>query len=741
MVGLELSAVRPTEREREEGRKRDRGEGCQRRLLARWPSSCCECVSLESSLAALTDPQRQVVRCLALAVCGDMEERCRRRHVVCDAHISTSHQTASRMSACSSVVMVAGSCAAGDGGGRGCWERRYCRSGFAALVRCWTWRIALLQIMLAITLGNSGVTAEQCAKDEFSCDKGGCLPRWYLCNGHVECPSPQDNSDETNCPSMLNCEGDGGVQCKHLNESRCWPQVYRCDNHTDCDGGEDEVGCDVWTMYLTETCRWSEWSECSLPTCNSQSRHPSPLSMQELLLAEFTDDWIPCSEANQTQSCVHVACSKKDGVGSHAIVLAAIGVLVTLVVLGCVLEVFLRRQMKRGTKLVKSDSEPSSNTTSSAGPLHSPQESLTPQGILMATLTRNGSLPSPTDNPAHQLQQRQLLQHAAPQQPTCGSVAGGSFVTAETTLDSITEATAEIRRSLAEAVSNQRSEEHERYVKNPSYQSDISLVQRERTSERRLLLSPIRQQQHSSPSDVSQANGVIASCTTISCPLCFGYNPGECCHMAYGSFSNAATTLQPHGKQVLPGNASSISKTPVVAIGDDERYRTIVLQSAEQYHQIQDTKDESSVVADERRSIPVATSGDDCSAIYAPTPYSAGALSVSSWPQSHRRSVQPDQLSEGCRFLLLANALKTGTVNGIGTTSTPGGAALDDALWRPIALENHSTASSKHARSHAPLPCSTPASNIDVHSSSLEENAPCNGFFGHAPQLAVSGAA
>eukprot|EP00117_Sycon_ciliatum_P006197 scpid80327/ scgid3202/ len=165
--------------------------------------------------------------------------------------------------------------------------------------------------------GNSGVTAEQCAKDEFSCDKGGCLPRWYLCNGHVECPSPQDNSDETNCPSMLNCEGDGGVQCKHLNESRCWPQVYRCDNHTDCDGGEDEVGCDVWTMYLTETCRWSEWSECSLPTCNSQSRHPSPLSMQELLLAEFTDDWIPCSEANQTQSCVHVACTKKDGVGKQ----------------------------------------------------------------------------------------------------------------------------------------------------------------------------------------------------------------------------------------------------------------------------------------------------------------------------------------------------------------------------------------------------------------------------------------
>ncbi|EDW02212.1 uncharacterized protein LOC6559850 [Drosophila grimshawi] len=69
--------------------------------------------------------------------------------------------------------------------------------------------------------------------DGFQCDTNRCLPREYVCDGHLDCI---DHKDELNCPR---CQ-EGEIYC---GDDRCFSNERACDGVIDCPYGQDERNC------------------------------------------------------------------------------------------------------------------------------------------------------------------------------------------------------------------------------------------------------------------------------------------------------------------------------------------------------------------------------------------------------------------------------------------------------------------------------------------------------------------
>ncbi|ALC42037.1 Corin [Drosophila busckii] len=69
--------------------------------------------------------------------------------------------------------------------------------------------------------------------DGFQCDKNRCLPKEYVCDGHLDCA---DQSDESECER---CQ-EGQVYC---GDERCVSIKQICDGYIDCPYAQDERNC------------------------------------------------------------------------------------------------------------------------------------------------------------------------------------------------------------------------------------------------------------------------------------------------------------------------------------------------------------------------------------------------------------------------------------------------------------------------------------------------------------------
>lgn len=67
----------------------------------------------------------------------------------------------------------------------------------------------------------------------FLCDQRRCIPRDWMCDGHVDC---LDQTDEFQCDMC----GNGTIYC---GGTRCMSQKHVCDGVADCPYGQDERNC------------------------------------------------------------------------------------------------------------------------------------------------------------------------------------------------------------------------------------------------------------------------------------------------------------------------------------------------------------------------------------------------------------------------------------------------------------------------------------------------------------------
>ncbi|KAI5929752.1 Low-density lipoprotein receptor-related protein 2 [Manis javanica] len=123
-------------------------------------------------------------------------------------------------------------------------------------------------------------TRRSCSENDFTCNNGLCVPRWYRCDRYNDCG---DYSDERNCSystcseTQFTCQNgfcinkayvcDGENDCRdnsdeqehlcHIPETTCPPHQFKCDNGNctemvkvcnrldDCSDNSDEKGCGV----------------------------------------------------------------------------------------------------------------------------------------------------------------------------------------------------------------------------------------------------------------------------------------------------------------------------------------------------------------------------------------------------------------------------------------------------------------------------------------------------------------
>ena len=379
--------------------------------------------------------------------------------------------------------------------------------------------------------------------------------------------------------------------------------------------------------------------------------------------------------------------------------------------------------------MVKSASNQSSQTTGSAVQLDgtgSPQPTSIPMVTMMSRL------------PAAQSHQQ-----LGNQIGNGSSVQGGSLATAETFLDTSADSdriaakhTAEIRRSLRMAMANiERQAESDRCnTTSPSQPETAVAAQRvDKTPDRRALLSspaPFYASPHQ-PKEQQQQQPKYKTPTTpswIYCPMCSTSKyPGESCCAAMQADNGVDCSSTPNHETTLA--EMEADHLAVIQITEETPYYLRHLDTM--FHQTKEIENDSleatSVIIDPQwRQISDLQQLDDMDAnntknypLFASVPAPSINTEIS-----------------GQDILLLAAALNNASACG----------SLYDEHMPPRRLlvssadERSTCSSSRLSCSQVVMPCNTPVSNQDCHSSSLDDSTSCKRFF-RPSHLAVSGAA
>lgn len=123
-----------------------------------------------------------------------------------------------------------------------------------------------------------------CAKNEFRCGNGRCIPARWQCDNEKDC---NDGSDEDPHLCQQKVCGADEFTCRAA-PGECVPLTWMCDDNPDCSDGSDEKSCN-------ETCRSDEFT-CGNGKC-----------IQKKWICDTDDD---CGDNSDEENCPTITCKK-----------------------------------------------------------------------------------------------------------------------------------------------------------------------------------------------------------------------------------------------------------------------------------------------------------------------------------------------------------------------------------------------------------------------------------------------
>ncbi|XP_066247396.1 very low-density lipoprotein receptor-like isoform X5 [Euwallacea similis] len=122
-----------------------------------------------------------------------------------------------------------------------------------------------------------------CAKNEFRCGNGKCIPSHWQCDNDIDC---SDNSDEDEHLCQQKVCGPDEFTCRST-PGECVPLTWMCDDNADCSDQSDEKSCN-------ETCRADEFT-CKNGKC-----------IQRRWVCDSDND---CGDSSDEAECPEVSCA------------------------------------------------------------------------------------------------------------------------------------------------------------------------------------------------------------------------------------------------------------------------------------------------------------------------------------------------------------------------------------------------------------------------------------------------